>query len=225
MGACFRILAVGRFATVEWQVRLSRSFFLGFFLSYKLIVFVFIVAVLAGFLGGFVSSWFFSGRDDLLAAIELVHAKLDRLSVHSGFHSIIEDSKWRVLSVSDGDSMRVERDGKVEPIRLEGIDCPEDRQAFGKAATEFVSQLVSGQVVTVNEKGRDKYGRILADVILADGRSLNEELLRVGLAWHYKQYSKDETLARLEAEARLAKRGLWTDENPQAPWDFRRRSR
>ena len=51
---------------------------------------------------------------------------------------------------------------------------------------------------------------------------LNEWLVANGWAWHYKQYSKDATLATLEAKARAAKKGLWADaQPPMAPWDYR----
>jgi micrococcal nuclease len=51
---------------------------------------------------------------------------------------------------------------------------------------------------------------------------LNEELLRVGLAWHYKQFDKSAEFARLEQQARQNKTGLWSMKDPVAPWNFRR---
>jgi micrococcal nuclease len=53
--------------------------------------------------------------------------------------------------------------------------------------------------------------------------NVNKELLKQGLAWHYKQYNKDEEFAKLEQEARKKKIGLWSHPNPVAPWDFRRK--
>jgi len=63
------------------------------------------------------------------------------------------------------------------------------------------------------------------EVILPDGRTLNRELVKAGLAWWYQRYSEDESLGRLEAEARAAKRGLWTEPNPIPPWQFRSEAR
>ena len=70
----------------------------------------------------------------------------------------------------------------------------------------------------------DRYGRLMADIVLPDGKSLNQELVRAGLAWWYRRYAPgNRTLARLEDEAREARRGLWADEEPVAPWVWRRR--
>lgn len=59
-------------------------------------------------------------------------------------------------------------------------------------------------------------------MLLPDGRSLNQELVRQGYAWWYRKYSKDERLAKLESEARAAKRGLRSAPNPTPPWDWRK---
>jgi endonuclease YncB( thermonuclease family) len=47
-------------------------------------------------------------------------------------------------------------------------------------------------------------------------------MLKEGLAWHYRKYSKSIELGRAEAEAKAAKKGLWADPNPVPPWDFRK---
>ena len=52
---------------------------------------------------------------------------------------------------------------------------------------------------------------------------LDKELLSAGLAWHYKQYSRDPEMAKLEFQARSAKRGLWAEPNPVPPWEWRKR--
>ena len=53
--------------------------------------------------------------------------------------------------------------------------------------------------------------------------NVNKELLRQGLASHYKQYNKDEELAKLEQIAQKKKIGLWSHPNPVAPCDYRRK--
>ena len=69
---------------------------------------------------------------------------------------------------------------------------------------------------------RDRYGRTVGEVLLPDGRSLNRELVRAGLAWWYRRYAPDDqTLEQLEREARAAQRGLWADPNPVSPWKWR----
>jgi endonuclease YncB( thermonuclease family) len=77
----------------------------------------------------------------------------------------------------------------VERIRLWGIDCPESRQAFGARATQFTGDLAFGKEVSVQVKDVDRYGRTVGVVILPDGRNLNQELVRAGLAWWYRQYA------------------------------------
>jgi endonuclease YncB( thermonuclease family) len=127
-----------------------------------------------------------------------------------------------VVKVKDGDSLVVLRDNKQIDIRLEGIDCPELHQAYGQKAKQATSQLAAGKTVTVQSTGTDKYGRTLANIILPDGRSLSQELVRQGCAWWFKKYSKDQALAKMEVEARQKKIGLWADPNPTAPWDWRK---
>ena len=133
------------------------------------------------------------------------------------------DFTAKAIGVSDGDTITVLYQGYPQKIRLEGIDCPEKAQAFGQRAKQFTSDLAFGRVVTIRglEK-RDRYDRILGEVILPDGRSLNHELLRAGFAWWYRKYSHDLQLGRMESEARRAKHGLWVDRDPIPPWDWRR---
>lgn len=69
---------------------------------------------------------------------------------------------------------------------------------------------------------KDRYGRTVAEVILPDGRSLNREMVRRGLAWWYQRYAPgDLALERLEAGARDAGAGLWCQPNPVPPWNWR----
>ena len=134
-----------------------------------------------------------------------------------------EDFTGKVVAISDGDTIRVMHNGVSERIRLWGIDCPEMKQPFGTRAKQFTGDLAFGQVVTVEVRDIDRYKRTVAEIILPDGRNLNQELVRAGLAWWYQRYARRETVLRdLEHEARNAKRGLWSDPNPVAPWDWRK---
>jgi endonuclease YncB( thermonuclease family) len=128
----------------------------------------------------------------------------------------------KVVGISDGDTIRVMHRGRETKIRLFGVDCPERDQAFGNKARRFTSHMVFRKVVEVQEVEKDSYGRTVAWVSV-DGKSLNKELLRAGLAWWYKYYAENEhELKQLEAEARKNKIGLWSALNPIPPWDFRR---
>ena len=143
--------------------------------------------------------------------------------------ALAEDFSGRVVRILDGDTVEVLHGGAPERVRLAEIDCPEKAQAFGKKAKQFTADLAASQEVLVHAKGKDRYGRTIGEIILPDGRSLNRELVKAGLAWWYRQYSKDETLGALENEARAAKRGLWADLDsaapPVPPWEWRKARR
>lgn len=129
----------------------------------------------------------------------------------------------KVVGVKDGDTIEVLYEGKAETIRLLDIDCPEKSQAFGMKAKQFTSDFCFGKIVTVESFGkRDRYERILGTVKL-EGKVLNEELLKAGYAWHYKKYSDKLDYAEMETTAKNNKVGLWVDENPIAPWDYRKK--
>ena len=133
-----------------------------------------------------------------------------------------ESFKGRVVGVSDGDTISVMNEDRAEKIRLNGIDCPEKKQDFGTRAKQFTSSQVFGKTVEVYYDKRHRYGRILGNVIV-DGKDLSHELLKVGMAWHYRQYSKSAELQSLEDEARASRIGLWSDKNPTPPWLFRKK--
>ena len=130
----------------------------------------------------------------------------------------------RVVGIADGDTIDVLRDNRAVRVRLHGIDCPERGQPFGRQARQFTGSLAFGKTVDVRVRDTDRYGRFVAEVLLPDGKSLNRELVRAGLAWHYVRYSNDVTLARLESDARASRRGLWADTRPVPPWEFRNQS-
>ena len=129
------------------------------------------------------------------------------------------------VGVTDGDTITVMRLGKPEAIRLFGIDCPEKDQDFGTRAKQFTSDMVFRKIVEVARTGETSYGRPVAWVFV-NGKSLNKELIRAGLAWWYRRYAPHESeLAQLEAAARESRTGLWSMPNPTPPWEFRRHSR
>lgn len=130
-----------------------------------------------------------------------------------------------VIGVTDGDTITVTRHGKPEIIRLFGVDCPEKDQDFGTRAKQFTSDMVFREIVEVVPIGETSYGRPVAWVFV-NGRSLNKELIRAGLAWWYRRFAPHELeLAQLEAVARENRTGLWSQPNPTPPWEFRRYKR
>jgi micrococcal nuclease len=131
-----------------------------------------------------------------------------------------------VVGVLEGSTIEVVRLGKVERIRLHGLDCPEKGQPYGDDVKEAISALVFAMEVTVEPYGKDKYGRIMADVLLADGTNVNHSLVKEGRCWWSRKSAPDNgELERLEQEAREAKKGLWEDPEPIPPWEFRKTQR
>lgn len=126
----------------------------------------------------------------------------------------------KCIGITDGDTITILKDSRQIKIRLEGIDAPEHGQDFSARSKELLSALVFGNEVQVQETGKDKYGRTLARISVG-GQDVSLQLVRFGLAWHYKEYSRDTALANAELAARAAGLGLWALPNPMAPWDFR----
>jgi endonuclease YncB( thermonuclease family) len=125
--------------------------------------------------------------------------------------------------IVDGDTMTVlKTDNTQEKVRLASIDTPEKGQPYGTKAKDALANLVFGETVRVEVVTVDRYGRTVGSVWLGD-LNANAEMVRLGYAWVYRKYSDDPALLALEAEARVAKKGLWADLNPVPPWEWRRR--
>jgi len=130
----------------------------------------------------------------------------------------------KVIRILDGDTMEVLYLNKPIKVRLAHIDCPEKRgsQPFGNNAKKALSDLCFGQNVTVYGEKYDRNKRLIAVVVNTKKQVVNQEMVKQGMAWHFKRYSKDATYARLELTARKNKIGLWQDKNPVAPWEWRK---
>ncbi|WP_294733187.1 thermonuclease family protein [uncultured Flavobacterium sp.] len=156
-------------------------------------------------------------QNDFVEQTDTTHDKEERtLNTFTG----------KVMSVRDGDTFEVLREGKTERVRLAEVDCPESQQAYGKAAKKYAASLCAGKIVTVTSKvKRDRYNRVVGFIETNDGINVNEALVAAGFAWHYKYYSDSKKLASLENQARAKKVGLWQDRNPTAPWEWRKTRR
>ncbi len=133
-----------------------------------------------------------------------------------------------VVKVIDGDSLKVQRNGNIHEIRLYGIDTPEYRQPYSNKAKQFTKRLAYRQIVNVVEKDIDRYDRIVA-LVMVQGKLINSELVREGLAWYYPRYCHSQPvcgeLQLLERKARQEHRGLWRDKNPVSPWEWKRQKK
>ncbi|MFH1809059.1 MAG: thermonuclease family protein [Pseudomonadota bacterium] len=131
----------------------------------------------------------------------------------------------RVVGVSDGDTITVLAEGRRPVrVRLAEIDTPESRQPWGKRAKQALSHKVFDQQVVVEVLDVDRYGRSVGRVRLGK-RDINREMVSEGHAWVYRDYLRDRSLLDVEAEAREARRGLWSlgESDRLEPWLWRRR--
>ena len=129
-----------------------------------------------------------------------------------------------VIGVKDGDTIEVLYENKPITIRLAHVDCPEIKkhQPFAQAAKKFTSDICFGQIVTVENDGAyDRYKRLIAVIINDKNEDVNKALVKAGFAWHYRKYSTDTSYDNLEIIARQDRTGLWADENPIPPWEWR----
>jgi endonuclease YncB( thermonuclease family) len=149
----------------------------------------------------------------------------------------------KVVKVADGDTVTiVDNQGQKHRIRLAGIDAPEKNQPYGDVSTKGLIELVSGRIVTIEYEKRDRYKRIIGKVLVDPPGDMfcmaldcvkkidaGLEQIKAGLAWHYKYYQMEQSeedrriYSEAELEARAKQIGLWKDEEPMAPWDWRRK--
>lgn len=127
-----------------------------------------------------------------------------------------------VIGVKDGDTVVILVEDKPVTVRLAHVDAPEKNQPYGAAAKKFTSEFCFGKIVTIIGDGKkDRNGRWIAEIFYRN-QNLGKVLVRNGLAWHFKRYSKNAVYAELELNARQKKKGLWQEENAAAPWDWRK---
>ena len=127
-----------------------------------------------------------------------------------------------VVGVADGDTLTVLCEGSEKmKIRLSEIDAPEKRQPFGSRSKLSLSSMCLQKKAKIKPQTKDRYGRIVAGVI-CDGVDANEEQIKRGMAWVYDKYVKDQSLYSIQNKARASKKGLWADNKPIKPWEYRR---
>lgn len=145
-----------------------------------------------------------------------------------------------VVSIQDGYTVTVVDASKAQyKVRLAGIDAPDLRQAYGPQSKQNLSKLLLKQTVVVEWGTRDRSKRLVGKIMLDESgadcafrsciKSLDAGLqqIRDGFAWHNKQYEPEQSpedrarYAAAEAKAKTAKTGLWADEKPVPPWEWR----
>ena len=142
---------------------------------------------------------------------------------------------WRFRAggtyVCDGDSIWVKTwDGRRVKLRLLGIDAPETEQAFGGMSQIILARMIEGRRIDVAAVDRDIYGRYVS-ALLCDGEDVCLRMIERGAAWpyfHYFNRMPRDVAQRYRHAFELARRdriGLWQEENPEAPWNWRKRHR
>ena len=146
------------------------------------------------------------------------------LFLFSGF-LCAKEIEGTVVRVLDGDTVEVLQDKKTVRIRLINIDAPEKKQPFGRWSTNQLKSLIAGRIVSVSYSQTDRYGRVLGRVMTANGIEANRWMVQNGAAWVYDKYNTDPSLPVLQREARKKKSGLWLDNAPVPPWEWRQKNR
>jgi micrococcal nuclease len=137
-----------------------------------------------------------------------------------------EGLSGRAVNIPDGDTFTLlTTDNRSIRVRLYGIDAPERGQDFYQVSKNYLGELLEGKKLNIQVRDTDQYKRIVGDVYLPDQRHVNKAMVEAGLAWHYKQFSNNATLAQKEEEAREKRIGLWQQPNAQPPWEWRKEKR
>ena len=144
---------------------------------------------------------------------------------------IFADVNGVISRVIDADTVVLKSDQGINyKIRLLGIDAPEINQVYGKEATIYLSNKVLGKNLRVLGENKDRYHRLLGKLILNDN-DINLDLVKNGMAWHYKFYKKsqekkDQLLySNAEIYAKVNNLGLWAKKMPMPPWQWRKKNK
>ncbi len=111
----------------------------------------------------------------------------------------------KIIGVTDGDIVVLLTQDRIQiKVRLDAVDCPESKQAFGYRAKQFTSDFCFGKEAVLISHGKDRYGRTLGLIIVGKD-TLNYELIKSEYSWHSKQYNKEKTALRNGAVGQIKK--------------------
>lgn len=130
----------------------------------------------------------------------------------------------KIITVTDGDTVIVKKNGSNISIRLDSIDCPENGQYWGDTAKYGLIKLIGGKTISLEEHGIDNYGRTLATLYIwndvkKEWLNINERMILLGHAWVMRQFydhlplERKSKLNSLERWAKSKKIGLWHQKN------------
>ncbi len=135
----------------------------------------------------------------------------------------VKNIQGKVVKIADGDTVTVLMNNRQYKIRLAGIDAPEKGQPYSQKSREYLAAMVAGERVSVKVINKDKYGRYVGKIQTDNIKDVNGEMLKAGLAWHYRYFDKSTEYAEYEEQARQQNLGLWQDKAKQIPpWEYRK---
>ena len=141
------------------------------------------------------------------------------------YYRLSADSyKARVIHVIDGDTIDVLVVNQSVRIRLAEIHAPEKAQAYGNQAKKTLAGLIKNKDIIVIPLDQDPYQRTVA-IIKLDEININQEMVRLGMAWVYSSYNYDPRLPLLQAKAKADKVGIWQQTNSLPPWVYRKQQK
>lgn len=146
---------------------------------------------------------------------------------------------WKVISIADGDTIAVAKDRETRRVRFCGIDAPETAHKSGEIsqpgsekAKEVLEEIISQSngEVSIAFIEQDRYGRWIGEIFANPGSDrevfVNEELVKMGLVWPYKQYwgncPNRDAIATAES---IAVNPIWEQPGNIPPWEWRQKSR
>ncbi len=131
---------------------------------------------------------------------------------------------YKIVTVYDGDTFSVNMDGRVEKVRLIGVDTPETHkpnspvECFGETASNYSKSILNGQSVRLESdpinQNRDRYQRLLRYAYTSDGTLFNKKLIDEGYGFAYLSFpfTKADEFRQAQTAARQANKGLWAGE-------------
>jgi len=133
----------------------------------------------------------------------------------------------RVIGITDGDTITVlDGEKREHKIRLMGIDAHEKKQSYANESKKALSNYIYQKEVIVEYKKEDRYKRKVGKVLL-DKQDICLQMVKDGMAWHYKDYEKEqsktdrELYSEAEVKAQKEKIGIWHSEHNVKPSEFR----
>ena len=123
-----------------------------------------------------------------------------------------------ITKVVDGDTIHIECEIGNQPCRLKHIDAPEKGQWLYRESKQYILDHWCEKDVWCTATAIDRYGRWIVEIEDYYGNMLHWELLKKGLAFHFKKYSKDFESSFFEKQARNEQVGLWADPQSYSRW-------